>query len=55
MLTLYGHPFSSYTWKALIPPYANGTAFEFRLVGGASAEDDAFIASASPFGASDRD
>lgn len=30
MLVVYGHPFSSYTWKALIPLYANGTAFEFR-------------------------
>ncbi|MXP42686.1 glutathione S-transferase family protein [Altererythrobacter soli] len=33
MLALYGHPFSSYTWKALIPLYANGTAFEFRALG----------------------
>jgi glutathione S-transferase len=49
-LTLYGHPFSSYTWKALIPLYANGTEFEFRLVGGANAEDDAFVAAASPLG-----
>ena len=32
-LALYGHPFSSYTWKALIPLYANGTAFEFRQLG----------------------
>lgn len=29
MLKLHGHPFSSYTWKALIPLYANGTPFEF--------------------------
>jgi glutathione S-transferase len=29
---LYGHPFSSYTWKALIPLYADGTEFEFRQV-----------------------
>ena len=28
-LALHGHPFSSYTWKALIALYANGTAFEF--------------------------
>ena len=52
MLKLYGHPFSSYTWKALIPLYANGTAFEFRLVGGADPEDDAFVAAASPLGRS---
>lgn len=29
---LYGHPFSSYTWKALMAFYANGTDFEFRNV-----------------------
>lgn len=28
-LQLYGHPFSSYTWKALIALYENATAFEF--------------------------
>lgn len=31
-LVLYGHPFSSYTWKGLMPLYANGTPFEFRDV-----------------------
>lgn len=31
-LQLFGHPFSSYTWKALIPLYADGTQFEFRQV-----------------------
>jgi glutathione S-transferase len=31
-LELFGHPFSSYTWKALIPLYADGTEFEFRQV-----------------------
>lgn len=31
-LTLYGHPFSSYTQKALIAMYENGTAFEFRCI-----------------------
>jgi glutathione S-transferase len=29
MLTLYGHPISSYTWKVLTPLYENGTPFEF--------------------------
>ena len=29
---LYGHLFSSYTWKALIALYENGTPFEFRAV-----------------------
>jgi glutathione S-transferase len=31
-LVLFGHPFSSYTWKALIALYADGTEFEFRQV-----------------------
>ena len=29
MLQLHGHLFSSYTWKSLIPLYANDTPFEF--------------------------
>jgi glutathione S-transferase len=33
-LELHGHPFSSYTWKALIPLYANGTDFQFREMAG---------------------
>ena len=41
MLALYGHPFSSYTWKALIPLYANGTEFEFREVGPGARDYDA--------------
>lgn len=32
MLELHGHLFSSYTWKALIPLYANGTPFVFRAM-----------------------
>lgn len=31
-LILYGHPFSSYTQKALIALYENVTAFEFRCI-----------------------
>jgi glutathione S-transferase len=31
-LELYGHPFSSYTWKALIPLWADGTPFEYHKV-----------------------
>jgi glutathione S-transferase len=31
-LQLFGHPFSSYTWKVLIPLYADATGFEFRQV-----------------------
>ena len=50
MLKLYGHLFSSYTWKALIALYANGTRFEFRGIGGEDAADDAFVQAASPQG-----
>lgn len=32
-LALYGHPFSSYTQKALIALYENNTPFEFRCLG----------------------
>jgi glutathione S-transferase len=31
---LFGHPFSSYTWKALIPLYETDTPFTFRNVAG---------------------
>jgi glutathione S-transferase len=31
-LELYAHPFSSYSWKALIPLWADGTPFEYRQV-----------------------
>lgn len=34
MLELHGHPFSSYTWKALIPLYANDTPFTFVEMAG---------------------
>lgn len=50
MLALYGHPFSSYTWKALIALYANATPFEFRMVDGDHPENAAFVAAASPLG-----
>lgn len=32
MLTFYGHPISSFTWKALIALYENDTPFEFITV-----------------------
>lgn len=34
MLQLFGHPFSSYTWKALIALYETGTPFDFRNIAG---------------------
>lgn len=33
-LQLFGHPFSSYTQKALIALWADGTPFEFRMIDG---------------------
>ena len=33
VMQLFGHPFSSYTWKAKIALYENNTPFEFRIVG----------------------
>jgi len=33
-LVFYGHPFSSYTQKALIALYENATPFEFRMLDG---------------------
>jgi glutathione S-transferase len=50
MLALYGHLFSSYTWKALIPLYANGTPFEFREISPAYPEHGEFIQRAHPAG-----
>ncbi len=49
-LALYGHPFSSYTWKALIALYANATPFEFRMVDPGYPEHGEFVAAASPLG-----
>lgn len=50
VLQLYGHPFSSYTWKALIPLYANGTPFAFRNLGDGDPSDQAVVAAAGPSG-----
>jgi len=50
MLALYGHPFSSYTWKALIALYANETPFEFRVVDADHPGHVELVQSASPLG-----
>ena len=50
MLALYGHPFSSYTWKALIALYANETPFEFRVVDAEHPDHAEFVRTASPLG-----
>jgi glutathione S-transferase len=49
-LKLHGHPFSSYTWKALIPFYANDLPFEFRNLESGSPEDYALVQQAGPLG-----
>ena len=49
-LQLFGHLFSSYTWKALIPLYANETPFEFRAVGPDQPENSEILKRHSPFG-----
>jgi glutathione S-transferase len=51
MLALYGHAFSSYTWKALIALYANETPFELREVSPEHPDNGAFLAAqAGPWG-----
>lgn len=49
-LALYGHPFSSYTWKALIALYANDVEFEFRMVDPDHPENVALVQAAGPLG-----
>ena len=52
MLTLYGHPFSSYTWKPLIALYANATPFSFAMLDPAAPGSEAWrvVAKAAPLG-----
>lgn len=50
MLALYGHKFSSYTWKGLIPLYAAGAEFEFRDVAPDHPDNGAFVAAVHPAG-----
>ena len=49
-LVLHGHPFSSYTWKALIALYANGTLFEFRQIDTSVPKFESFTGKAHPSG-----
>lgn len=50
MLALYGHPFSSYTWKVKIALYANDLAFDFRILDADHPDHGAVVAAASPQG-----
>lgn len=49
-LALYGHPFSSYTWKTLIALYAAEVKFVFRMVDPDHPENVAAVLSAGPLG-----
>ena len=44
MIELYGHPFSSYTWKVLIALYENDTPFTFRMTGPDQPDNEAVLA-----------
>lgn len=49
-LKLYGHPFSSYTWKALIALYAAETPFAFCILDPDHPEHAEVVQSAGPIG-----
>jgi len=44
MIQLFGHPFSSYTWKALIALWEKGIPFDFRMLDQAHPENGAEFA-----------
>lgn len=50
VLQLFGHPFSSYTWKALIPLFANDISFRFRPLEADHPENGAELRSHWSFG-----
>ncbi|VWX52336.1 glutathione S-transferase family protein [Novosphingobium sp. 9U] len=49
-LALYGHPFSSYTWKAQIALHANDLDYELRVLDGEHPEHAEVVQSAGPLG-----
>jgi len=50
MLQLFGHPFSSYTWKALIPLHAHALKFTFRMLGPEHPENQTVVQQNTPAG-----
>jgi glutathione S-transferase len=44
VIQLFGHPFSSYTWKALIALYETDTPFDFRMIDPEHPENGAELA-----------
>jgi hypothetical protein len=53
-LQLFGHPFSSYTWKVLIALWADDTPFDFRMLGPDHPENGDELRRHWPFGMSNR-
>ena len=49
-MELYGHPFSSYTWKALIAFYASGVPFAFKVIDPDHPDNAAVVAAETPTG-----
>lgn len=49
-MILYGHPFSSYTWKALIPLYEKALPFEFHSLGDQGAHHFGALTTLWPLG-----
>jgi len=49
-MTLYGHPFSSYTWKALIALYEKDLPFSFAILDGEHPEYGDRLGASSPVG-----
>jgi len=49
-MELYGHPFSSYTWKVGIALYASGVPFEFRMLDPDHPDNGAVVAASTPTG-----
>lgn len=50
MPELFGHPFSAYTWKALIAFYENGIDFDFRMIDSDHPGNTARLQTLSPQG-----
>lgn len=49
-LEFFGHPFSSYTQKVLIPLWANETPFDYRMIGPDDPKNVARLKQHSPYG-----
>lgn len=49
-LQLFGHPFSSYTWKVLVPLWADDTPFTFRQLGPDQPANNEELAARWPIG-----